>query len=133
MEKERKVVDTSIPRSYRMCPGTTTNIAKYRSKKGIFKIINSTVPALSIWNPNINILCGWNDTNCTFTGGTFQIKLLPANEVNQTYASVSLTNVLIQGFKFTSCTFQNVIIKGTEQGTSMSLKSCRFHVSFSDW
>ena len=121
-------------REYRMCPGSTATIAEYDQKEN-FLIGNGSVPALSIWNPNIHILCGWHHSDCTFTGGTFQIEILDAKKLGNTMQNKKLTNVVIQGFQFTDCQSKNIVIHGTEQygstvGAEITIKNSNFHVSF---
>ena len=116
----------------RMCAGTTIKIAKYDYDEEEFQGIGQK--ALSIWHPNVIIMCddlGESDSNCVFTGGTFQIEILSANAYDNEYSSSSLKNIVIQGFTFTNVTDENVLMYNSDRAdANIVIKDCVFRVSF---
>ena len=121
-------VDISIPRIYRMCNNEIAEISDFDYDTDTFDNRKGKVEALSIWNSNVHIICGIykNDNNCTFTGGTFQIRIFSKTE-----------NVKIQGFKFTDVSEANILVYGADvettellpPGASILVKDCHFFVS----
>ena len=133
MHQEEKIIDTSIPRTYRMCAGTVLNIANYDYDTSEYE--GEGVKALSLWNPNVNILCGddGNSRDCTFSGGTVQIDIYPANEVDGNYTT-TLENIKIRGITFIEVNGVNIVIysplvKYGEIGASITIQDCVFRVS----
>jgi len=128
MDAEDKITDTSINRVYKMCAGTTIKIAKYDYDEKEFQGIGQK--ALSIWHPNVIIMCddlGESNSNCVFTGGTFQIEILSANAYDNEYSSSSLGNIVIQGFTFTNVTDENVLMYNSDRAdANIVIKDCVF-------
>ena len=92
---------------------------------------------MSIWNPNVIILCGDDGNsvnNCTFTGGTFQIEIYPEYLEDSNNVSLSLENILVQGITFTNVSEENIILYGNNDGEDINMdvtiNDCLFHVSF---
>ena len=107
---------SQIPRFYYMCNNNILNINNSR--------------ALSIWNPNVNILCGENgkrENNCTFTNGDFHI-VVGSEFVEYAHTSTRIDNFTIQGFQFTRALEGN-ILSNNAMGVSMTIKDCIFLVS----
>lgn len=139
MNAEELVIDTSIPRTYRMCNDTIVRISSYNYDQSKFNDEESEIKALSIWNSNVNIVCGDDknyDNNCTFIGGTFQIEVLEQNIPFFKHATVE--NIRIEGFTFTEASEANFKIYGSDvektgrsaPSASVFVKNCRFTVSF---
>ena len=135
MAAERKVTDTSIPRTYKMCSNSIATIANYNYETFTFE--DNALKALSIWNPNVIILCGDDGNsanNCTFTGGTFQIEIYPDDLADSNNVSLSLENILVQGITFTNVSEENIILYGNNDGEDINMdvtiNDCLFHVSF---
>lgn len=89
---------------------------------------------LTIFRPNINILCGWNgdiNNNCTFRGGWSSINIQREVETETISSALNTTayNITIQGFRFTGSTSGSSIVIRDIAG-SLTLKNCHFYVSF---
>jgi len=129
---ESKVTDTTKKRVYRMCKGTTSKIAQYDWRRKTFMVKDGGMRALRIWNPNVEIRCGWkDDDDCIFTGGDFHIEILDAKHVSREFTRYGLENISIQGFTFTGTKTSNILIYGTQKtitnkGTSVTVKNCVF-------
>lgn len=148
MKREESVEDISRPRYYRVCPNTFIPIREYNYTSG--KYIGPGQDAISIWNPNVHILCaeegtvGKSENNCTFSGGTFHIDIIPADKYNLNMTSYKLEGISLEGFQFTNAIESNVVVYGTnstalsvetnkrnedtpEYGASVTIKDCLFY------
>ena len=133
MNAEMDIFDVSIPRIYRMCNNEIAEINTFNYDDDTFDNEPGKFDALSIWNSNVHIICGIhkNNNNCTITGGTFQIQIIPKAE------SEPVTNIMIQGFKFTDVSEVNIVVYGANveksglspPGASILIKDCHFFVS----
>eukprot|EP00594_Rhizosolenia_setigera_P017692 CAMPEP_0178976496 /NCGR_PEP_ID=MMETSP0789-20121207/23872_1 /TAXON_ID=3005 /ORGANISM="Rhizosolenia setigera, Strain CCMP 1694" /LENGTH=653 /DNA_ID=CAMNT_0020665603 /DNA_START=33 /DNA_END=1995 /DNA_ORIENTATION=- len=86
---------------------------------------------LTIFRPNINILCGWNgdiNNNCTFRGGWSSINIQREVETETISSALNTTayNITIQGFRFTGSTSGSSIAIRDIAG-SLTLKNCHFY------
>ena len=138
MKAEMDVIDTSVTRTYRVCADTTIDVKEYDWDTSSY--VGPGNPAVSIWNPNVRIICGDNgnvEDNCVFNGGSFQIDVVGADAINETLPILPLENISIEGFSFTAVSEANIIVFGTDVtdmtgvdiGASVLIKNCLFHVS----
>lgn len=144
MKREESVEDISKPRYYRVCPNTFIPIREYDYTSG--KYIGLGQDAISIWNPNVHILCadkgteGRSENNCTFSGGTFHVDIIPADKYNINMTSYKLEGISVEGFQFINSLESNIVVYGTnstalssetnkqnEYGASVTIKNCLFH------
>ena len=124
-------------RIYRMCPGSTVKIAKYDWDNKEYNTDDGSSKALAIWNSNVHIVCGWNHTDCTFTGGSFHIEVLTAQDFfdDKDLKLRKLQNIVIKGIQFTKSEDTNVILYGSKVdygkiGSDVTITESKFYVSF---
>ena len=131
-------------RIYRMCPGSTAKIAKYDWDTKVYNTDDGSSEPLVIWNSNVHIVCGWNHTDCTFTGGSIHIEVSPANYivdkegVDKDFKARKLQNIVIKGIQFTKCDYTNVLLYGFplppysfgKIGSDVTITESKFYVSF---
>ena len=124
-------------RIYRMCPGSTAKIAKYDWDNKEYNTDDGSSEPLVIWNSNVHIVCGWNHTDCTFTGGSIHIEVSPANYIDKDFKSRKLQNIVIKGIQFTKSEYTNVLLYGYpitygygKIGSDVTITESKFYVSF---
>lgn len=118
---EKRVEDSSILRTYVLCPDTVYDIG---SEYDDYNIALDGDQFLLISRPNMQVLCGENGDSankCTFMGGSFQVGLMDEFDSGE-----DISNILVKGVTFQGASIVNVLANGYGDVT---LEDCIFQVS----